>query len=462
MANSRSDDVSILIGNGDGTFQAALNLVVGVFPISLTAGDFNEDGHLDLAVANDNPSSATLSILLGNGNGTFQAATNYSAGTYPFSVTSGDFDGDGNLDLALTRFSTDNVSVLLGNGNGTFNAAVFFAAGDGPYSLTKGDFNGDGRLDLATANYTSDNVSILLNNTTTPNALLGISPGSGSFGLVNADSTAPKVFTLSNNGSVDLVIASMEMTGGDAAMFRLAARGRNHCPSLTPTIPPGGSCTVTAKFTPPTVGTKTTTLRVTSNDPAGPVDVPLDGTGTLQPEFLDAPETSLVGDFEDFINTVYYYGITAGCGGGNYCPEDPVTRKEMATFIVTSMGETPSTAAYNAYFDDIANDTFAPFINRVSELELGISAGCGPRAYCPEVFLTRAQMAVFIIMALGEAGSTATYNAYFDDIANDGFAPYINRMSELGITGGCAPRAYCPNDSTTRAMMAVFLVLAFF
>ncbi len=80
----------------------------------------------------------------------------------------------------------------------------------------------------------------------------------------------------------------------------------------------------------------------------------------------------------------------------------------MATFIVTSMGETPSVAAYNAYFDDIANDSFAPFINRVSELELGISAGCGPRAYCPEIFLTRAQMAVFIIMAMGEAGSTAS------------------------------------------------------
>jgi len=245
-------------------------------------------------------------------------------------------------------------------------------------------------------------------------------------------------------------------------MFRLAAKGRNHCSNLTPTIIPGGSCTLTTKFTPSTEGTKTTTLRVTSNDPSSPLDVPLDGTGTLQPEFSDCPETSLTGDYEDFINTIYYYGITGGCSAEDFCPDDPVTRAQMAVFIITSMGERPSVAAYDAYYDDIVNDGFAPYINRMSELELGISGGCGPRAYCPNDLLTRAQMGVFIIVAMGETGSTAAYNAYFDDIADDGFAPFINRMNEIGITGGCGPRVYCPNDPTSRAMMAVFLVTAFF
>ena len=94
-------------------------------------------------------------------------------------------------------------------------------------------------------------------------------------------------------------------------------------------------------------------------------------------------------------------------------------------------------------------------------IELGITTGCGDRAYCPDALLTRQQMAVFIIAAMGESGSSAAYNVSFDDIANDGFAPFINRMNELGITGGCGDRAYCPSAGTNRAMMAVFLVTAF-
>ena len=73
-----------------------------------------------------------MSVLLGNGNGTFQAAVNYAAGTYPYSVAVGDFNGDGKADLAVANYGSDNVSVLLGNGNGTFQAAVNYAAGSRP------------------------------------------------------------------------------------------------------------------------------------------------------------------------------------------------------------------------------------------------------------------------------------------------------------------------------------------
>ena len=210
------------------------------------------------------------------------------------------------------------------------------------------------------------------------------------------------------------------------------------------------------KFTPTSEGAKTTTLRITSIAPTSPTDVALNGTGTVQPVFGDV----LSGHWaSDFIYLLYLNGITGGCGSGHYCPEAPVTRAQMAAFIVSAMGETPSTVAYNAYFDDIANDGFAPFINRMNEL--GITSGCGTRAYCPNALLTRQQMAVFIIAAMGESGSTAAYNTSFDDIGDDGFAPFINRMNELGITGGCGTRAYCPANSTNRAMMAVFLVTAF-
>ena len=122
-----------------------------------------ETKFFDLAVANDG--SDNISILLGNGNGTFVTpAVNFGAGNAPQSVAVGDFNNDTIQDLAVGNFQSDNVSILLGNGNGTFGNATNFGAGDGPNSVAVGDFNNDTIQDLAVANQISDNVSILLGN----------------------------------------------------------------------------------------------------------------------------------------------------------------------------------------------------------------------------------------------------------------------------------------------------------
>jgi hypothetical protein len=164
VANFGSDDVSVLFGNGDGSFQAALNLSVGHYPFSLAVGDFKGDGTLDLAVANYGYGSNTVSVLLGNGDGTFQAARNFPTGRGPHSVVVGDFTGDGVPDLAVANFASNDVSILLGNGDGTFQAPRNFPAGARPYSVAVGDFNGDGHPDLAVANYGGNKVSVLLGN----------------------------------------------------------------------------------------------------------------------------------------------------------------------------------------------------------------------------------------------------------------------------------------------------------
>ena len=145
--------VSVLLGNGDGTFQPALNYPAGLNPATVAVGDFNRDGHLDLAVANGAATNASpnISVLLGNGDGTFQAALDYPVGNGPQTVVAGGFNGDGILDLAVTNAEDNTVSVLLGNGNGTFRSAVDYSTGTYPWALTLGDFNGDGKLDLAVA-----------------------------------------------------------------------------------------------------------------------------------------------------------------------------------------------------------------------------------------------------------------------------------------------------------------------
>src|SRR6267143_1107003 len=201
VTNEGSNNVSVLLGNGDGTFQAAVSYPAGSGPVSVTSGDFNGDGKADLVVANPGAGSNSVSVLLGNGDGTFQAAVSYPAGSVPFSVTSGDFNGDGMLDLAVTNEGSNNVSVLLGNGDGTFRAAADYSVGAQPFSVTAGDFNGDGKPDLAVANAGSNNVSVLLGNGDgTFQAAVSYGVGSSPVSLVSGD--------FNGDGKLDLAAAN--------------------------------------------------------------------------------------------------------------------------------------------------------------------------------------------------------------------------------------------------------------
>ncbi len=166
VANQESNNVSILLGDGDGTFSAPTNFGAGSAPYSVAVGDFNGDGKQDLAVADGG--SDAVSILLGDGTGNFSGPTNFSAGYNPDSVAVGDFNGDGKQDLAVANpcngscDSSGSVSILLGDGAGNFSAPTSFIVSIGAGSVAVGDFNGDGNQDLAVANFNSSNVSILL------------------------------------------------------------------------------------------------------------------------------------------------------------------------------------------------------------------------------------------------------------------------------------------------------------
>jgi hypothetical protein len=197
--------VSVLLGNGDGTFQAGVNYAAGLSPQSVAVGDFNSDGKLDLVVVNQQ--SDDVSILLGNGDGTFEAALDYSAGSQPVSVAVGDFNADGKLDLVVAN-AGGTVSVLLGNGDGTFRTAVNYNAGTFPISLAVADFNGDGKLDLAVANNGSSNVSVLLGNGD------GTFQAAMNFGTTSFPSSLA-VADFNGDGKLDVAVTASSSSGNN-------------------------------------------------------------------------------------------------------------------------------------------------------------------------------------------------------------------------------------------------------
>ena len=163
VVRTGSNIVSVFLGNGDGTFQNQAFYTVGEDPLSVAVGDFNGDGKPDLVVADfgDAPDPGTVTVLLGNGDGTFQNGVSYTAGVDTGTVEVGDFNGDGKLDLAvLNAGSVGTVGVLLGNGDGTFQNMVAYPGGSGSgntilHDMAIGDFNGDGYPDVTTTAYGS-------------------------------------------------------------------------------------------------------------------------------------------------------------------------------------------------------------------------------------------------------------------------------------------------------------------
>lgn len=191
VANEVSDNVSILLGDGKGSFGIATNFNAGDYPTSVAVSDLNADGNQDLAVTNFNGSN--ISVLLGNGKGSFGTAINFKVRSFANSIAVSDLNADGFPDLAMTNNTFDDISVLLGDGTGSFGTATNFNVGSYPSSVAVSYLNTDNFPDLVVANYFSNNVSVLLGDgkgsfSTATNFNVGRNPNSLAVSDLNGDS----------------------------------------------------------------------------------------------------------------------------------------------------------------------------------------------------------------------------------------------------------------------------------
>src|SRR6185436_15200387 len=191
-----------------GSLGAASNVTVGGAPTAVAVADLNGDGKLDLVVANGAQVGGlpSVAILLGTGNGSFGAATNFSEGTAsysaPWSVAVGDLNGDSKLDLLVVNSGTLNASILLGTGTGSFGSATNFFVGNGPFFGALGDFNSDGKLDLA----------VTYTDSSSPFIKIFLATGTGAFGApttvaLPGISRSLAVADLNGDGKLDLAAA---------------------------------------------------------------------------------------------------------------------------------------------------------------------------------------------------------------------------------------------------------------
>jgi Ca2+-binding RTX toxin-like protein len=194
--DANNNEVDVLLNNGNGTFKAATQFATAYYPIAVAAADLTGDGKIDLAVAcNTSSYAGTVSILMGNGDGTFSAAANIDAGYSPTEVDLVDLNGDSHPDLIVANSEVDTVTILPGNGDGTFGAATSLLVGNAPAALAVADLNGDGRPDVVTANSTDNTISALLN--ATPSAV-SVTNNNGTVSVVGTSINDTASITYSN------------------------------------------------------------------------------------------------------------------------------------------------------------------------------------------------------------------------------------------------------------------------
>jgi len=397
-----------------------------------------------------------VSVLLGNGDGVFQASSTYTAVAPPVALVAGDFNGDGKADVAVIGFD-GGVAVLPGGGTGGLAAPVLFSAGTNPTAAAVADFNADGKTDLAVANFNSGDVSILTGGPAVVTAV----QGSGQTALTG--SAFPTVLKTSVTGfgipvsaasvsfSAPANGASGAFSGSDAgATVVTGSDGTATAPVFTANVTPG-SYTVTATADGGSASFQLTNTTSGCTFSISPASLAYDdqGGGSALTVTASEPDCTWAAASDSSWATL---SSASGVGNGSTVVTVAANTSGVSRVANINVGgqevqveewgtqqvftDVPPTA----YYFDAVNLLYA---NQVT-------TGCAPQLYCPTDDVTRAQMAVFLVRSILHTNVFPySQTPYFSDVGptDFGFA-YIQKLYELGVTSGCEADLYCPNTAS--------------
>jgi hypothetical protein len=342
-------------------------------------------------------------------------------------------------------------SVTLGPGDSRDIVVTFDAPG------AQGESNATMSVATSGAGTFTVDLTGISSNSIQPSTL-GTSVNTVGFGSVAVNDTKSVNVNLTNEGS-DLPIAvnAVDVIGKDADLFSVSGGTGN--------LAPGGSKPVTVTFDPDSSGSKTATLRIDHDGENGPTTLPISGNATT----VTIPSAGFVdiggSIFQEEINWLASTGITRGCNppaNDRFCPEDSVTRGQMAAFLHRALEDVLTPGAAVDFVDDDGS-TFEADIEWLAAT--GVTRGCNPPTndeFCPEDSVTRGQMAAFLHRALEDQLELTSFPTYIDD-NNSTFEADIEWLGATGVTRGCNPPTndrFCPNDEVTREQMAAFLFRA--
>jgi len=424
-SGAASTQVSVLLGKSDGSLASALPAItIAGSPVSVALGDFNADGHLDVAIAEQGTNTAA--ILLGKGDGTFAPPSTVTLSATPAQVLVADMDGDGHPDLIVMFTSVaPALAVCAGQGDGTFGVPKTYSDVLPPSAIAVGDMNGDGVLDVVLAESNTINVFLGIPLVVSPSSL-----------FIDATSQTASISVKTNN-------PDFPWTASTASGFITVTSGASGTGNGTVTLSVTANTTGADRTGTVTVADQTVSVLQRANEEIFTDVVPLDY-------------------YFDFANLMYQDGITSGCSASplEYCPDSTTTRAEMAVFVIAGIeGSNQFTYSTTPYFTDVPPSS--PFFKFVQKMkDLGITAGCTATTYCPNDPVTRGEMAVFIIVGrYGTIKFTYPDVPYFTDVPfGSTFFPFVQKMAQDGITAGCGGGLYCPDTALTRGQMAVFVV----
>ncbi|HKP52646.1 MAG TPA: FG-GAP-like repeat-containing protein [Chloroflexia bacterium] len=446
LVSANNTDISVLLGNGLGGFGTATNFATGDGSNSIAIGDFNHDDNLDVATANASDFPENVSVLLGNGTGGFSPATNYTAGTTAYSVDTGDFNHDNNLDLVVANFNTADVSIFLGNGTGGFSAPTNFPAGTRPAWVSVGEFNGDTHLDLAVADINTPAVMVLLGN------------GTGGF-------SAPTGY------ATDTELASVEVADVNHDMIQDLVTANSFARSLSILLGNGdgtfdAATNVTMPGFPLTVSVSDlnldgdpdlavaqqnpSSLEVLLGDGAGGFSAPVSfqaGTFPRSVAFGDynrdggldmATANSGSNNVSVLLNNCHPEATATPSATASATASSTSTSTATATITPTTVAATPTVEATatpcTISFGDVpVGSTFYPFVECLACR--GIISGYGDGTFHPGNEITRGQIAKMVSNSANINDDPGPQMFEDVDITNT-FYTWINRLANRGYMGG--------------------------